>query len=427
MEYACAIYGNIRECERAYLKLVEYLLSKLLSDHSSYSSYPQLFDQYGITTMEVNFLKKELEETKKVKQDEALRSFEVLTKGDANALKREEKLDVEMKQGAGASDTKPEDSTVVRNLKKENSAMKKQIDEILKVNNEWDQHYAGMKSSFEAKLKKIEEDNMRVKEDLDRKMKESLQRMAAENQKESILDKKQREFDQMLTQAKARIDAVEAEKVEHQNRSARLEKWVHMLLVQKAESEVEIARLNQELENCMRNIHDFKLPLGAAAAYSAPQRNLIPRGIDNDVTQRMQEQMDLLQQQNMAFQSDFNQERRDRQHAVGQLTEAKEEIEALRKIAMDLQEQVNSDARKVKRPPGVKGYYIQEVPPGGKIFRRGINYGGNDMFVDNDIEIDGPDGTEQPDPESECPMCQRVIPNKEELERHVERCTNNFD
>ncbi|XP_071953714.1 uncharacterized protein [Antedon mediterranea] len=361
--------------------------------------------------LEARRLKNELEDLKKVKEDENLYSFEVVTTGDAHALRKEEKLDVETKQGT-SSDNKPQDNLVIVNLRKENASLKKQVDEILKVNNEWDQHYAGMKSSYEAKLKKAEEVKQQFKQDLDQKLQESMQRMAVENKQESILDKKQREFDQMLTQAKTRIDAIELERDEHRDRSARLEKWVHMLISKKTENEEEISRLNQELEQSMQQPREFEIHRGAAAAAVGIDEMRIPRGADDDVSQRMKEQVDLLQQQNMAFQSDFNQERRDRQHTAGQLAEAKEELHNLRKIAKDLQEQVNyyeGDRRIKQPPPGYKSYYIHEVPPRGKMIRRGVNYGGNDMFIDGDVEIDGVDASSPvlKNADSECPMLMK--------------------
>ncbi|XP_002732233.2 uncharacterized protein LOC100375063 [Saccoglossus kowalevskii] len=206
-------------------------------------------------------------------------------------------------------------------LKKKIAALEKQNKEVIQVNQQWDSHYTAMKASLEAtihdfkrRLDAISSENSRLR-----------------SMESSIGDKKQKDIDRMLNDARKRVEVEENTREQAvadlheerarcqtlQQRVVSLERQNIQIMNQRAALEKEIKRLNKALA---------ELP---------PQPRGRPLSETEEVPEPMQSNemrshIEALEAQVITYKEDFHTERQDRERMVNQLEDLKKENKTLK-------------------------------------------------------------------------------------------------
>ncbi|XP_038061931.1 TNFAIP3-interacting protein 1-like isoform X2 [Patiria miniata] len=425
-------------------------------------------------------LQEEVAELKRAKEDEQLGGFDYVTKKEASEIKDAERKEAEKQQTVEVPTGISEEVHFM--LQRKYIALKKQIEEIVKVNHSWDEHYRTMKSQLESRI-----DNLQ--EELDTAKHQAV-----------MLQKEQKVGGDMLVREQARIEKAEkeragalAEVVAVNQKCEKLERYARTLTGQRNEMEKEIKRLNEALAQKMRTNaaqsssaarNQSELPGEHQRVPSPPssmegQRNqssLIgsQKGVHEMTEAEMREEIELLRQQTEVFQSDFTHERRDRQRVMGELDAVQKELRRTKKVIKqrerevvyqdpELAHQLQRDLRRDRQystsaPPRDYGYVVYPRPPArytqpaysretGRLIAHGkgrqtYNLAGNDMFIDgnDDVEIDGDervsvefnqaftDTTPAHNDEQNiriCPRCERTFENDPDYHVHINACLDN--
>ncbi|XP_072050663.1 uncharacterized protein [Amphiura filiformis] len=300
---------------------------------------------------QIDLLQAENVELKKAKQDEQLHEFDFVTRKEAQDIKDEEKVrKLEKQRSAPEGDTAEATKEENIKLKMEVGSLKKQIDEIVKVNHSWDEHYRKMKTQLEKQaidLRKELDALLAVRNENDQ-----LKTETARHHQE--MDITQKEKDALLLQAKERIERLEKEKADKQKevdvlrqKFEKVQGYARTLTNQRKEAEDEISRLNEALARKMR-VSSAEVqkretsPIQSKIANPPdPVYESIPSGVEAlianslEVPQKrvesmseaeLREELEILRQQTEVYQSDFQHERQDRQRIMGELDETKKEL-----------------------------------------------------------------------------------------------------
>jgi hypothetical protein len=383
----------------------------------------QLTDAMDTLSNENGLLQAEIAELKEVKQDKELGEFDYVTKKEANEIK-----DANAQKTEKQETTKESPGTVTTaehfNLQQKYQCLKKQIEEIVKVNHSWDDHYRNMKAQLEAHIKDL-------KEQLDDTM----------NKANQAGDEKTK--DDMIMEAHARIDKADkkhaeavAEVVAVNQKCEKLERYARTLTIQRSEMEKEIKRLNEALAHKLNDA--FSASGGMKASQEVPVQTtssaiqlhgkdkgseVWAQNVEEDMTTKeMKEALELLRQQAELFQSDFIHERQDRQRVIGELDALQKELWRTKRqlqqqeqqnmmyedeqIAHDLQRRYQHELpHSTSAPARDYGYFVYKRPPqkyrqpmypedkAGHLIAHGkgngpYNLAGNDLFIDGDAEVD---------------------------------------
>ncbi|XP_070544858.1 TNFAIP3-interacting protein 1-like isoform X2 [Ptychodera flava] len=266
--------------------------------------------------MEIKVLK---DRVRKFYEDEG-EKYEIVEKAQVEkAMKvtptdtRESKED-EILVTAAAKSTEAE----MEKLKMRISQLEGQNKEILKVNQQWDAHYKGMKASMEDHIRKLEQQ-------LQDKNSENFRLRSGHSA--SFDEQRQKDVDRMLLDARKRVEveesaresAMEELQFEKQrsgtlnNRVGVLERQVTQLLQLKTGMESEIKRLNKAL------------------AEMPPQpRTRQPNQPPINTTDEMRSHIEALQAQVSVYKEDFENERRDRERLASIIDELKNDKDAMK-------------------------------------------------------------------------------------------------
>ncbi|XP_040459952.1 TNFAIP3-interacting protein 1 isoform X4 [Falco naumanni] len=188
-----------------------------------------------------------------------------------------------------------------------------ELQQLLEVNKQWDQHFRAMKQKYEQKVTDLHQ--------------ELADARRAVTELESEREQKQRDFDRKLLLAKSRIETEEAEKErlamevrDLQQRMRFLQEQLAPVTRQREYQEKEIQRLNKALEEAL-NVQASPPPIFTSAmelAGKMPQQELLT-------------QNELLKQQVKIFEEDFQRERSDRERMNEEKEELKQQLEKLQK------------------------------------------------------------------------------------------------
>ncbi|XP_037253554.1 TNFAIP3-interacting protein 1 isoform X4 [Falco rusticolus] len=188
-----------------------------------------------------------------------------------------------------------------------------ELQQLLEVNKQWDQHFRAMKQKYEQKVTDLHQ--------------ELADARRAVTELESEREQKQRDFDRKLLLAKSRIETEEAEKErlamevrDLQQRMRFLQEQLAPVTRQREYQEKEIQRLNKALEEAL-NVQASPPPIFTSAmelAGKIPQQELLT-------------QNELLKQQVKIFEEDFQRERSDRERMNEEKEELKQQLEKLQK------------------------------------------------------------------------------------------------
>ncbi|XP_022079503.1 TNFAIP3-interacting protein 1-like [Acanthaster planci] len=416
-------------------------------------------------------LLEEVAELKRAKEDEHLGGFDYVTKKEACEIKYAEKKEKEKHRSVqGPAGVSEEDHSI---LQRKYASLKGQIEEIVKVNHSWDEHYRTMKAQLEARINILQKELDDAKNQI------------------LMLEKEQKVGDDMMVHEKARIEKAEkehagalAEAVAINQKCEKLERYARTLTGQRNEMEREIKRLNEALAKKIRNSEEE-----SAGIYSEQQREqrasspsashqqgqhdqtrLIghQKGVHEMTEAEMKEEIELLRQQNEVFQSDFTHERQDRQRVIGELDVMQKELRRTKKLLKQCgQEVVYQDPTlthlqrdrhhySASAPPHDYGYVVYQQPPArhnrpvypqesGRLIphgqgRRTYNLAANDVYIDgDDVEMDGgprvsvefneafsdANPTENDQNNRICPRCERTFDNDPDYHVHINTCLDN--
>ncbi|XP_054845599.1 TNFAIP3-interacting protein 3 [Eublepharis macularius] len=231
-------------------------------------------------------------------------------------------------------------------------SLEKQRQELLMVNNQWDQQFRQMKQYYEKKVTELKA-KLEVIQKSVRELEKEKHQMQKECQRLEALAR-----DQLLQETRDKNILKEENSLLKEESTLANTKKMHY--------EYEINRLNKALLNAM-NDHNV--------SSHVPNMDEVDR---NCVQDEMQMQMEVLKQQVQIYEEDFKKERSDRERLNGekealqrinkrvqsQLKKLNSEIKDLQEEKELLEKQVKQQARDIQALPGPHGFPHQMfVPP----------------------------------------------------------------
>lgn len=402
----------------------------------------------------VKQLEEEMSEVRKAKEEEQSGGFDFVTTKEAREIKHAQKQDTVIQQPVTAATTGVSDEVHFM-LQRKYQSLKKQMEEIVKVNHSWDDHYHNMKTQLQKQI-----------DDLQRKL------TAVESMKESRGDQQAGKHD-APTQTNIRLEKAEKEKaaavaeVASINKKCdKLERYARTLTGQRKEMETEIQRLNEALAQKLRSgiqqtgkvlseAHTTQrdpAPNSSSEGNKRPEVSTYVKGVDEMTESELKEELELLRQQTEVFQSDFFNERQDRQRVMGELDALQKELNRAKKLIHQRETYIRGEQRPYYQPnrtfstsapqPRYSPVFDQPryvIPPSrhdpGRLIAHGRgNYGynaaGNDIYFDG-IEVDGsqPESLECNQNNSQenmliCPSCERGFDDDKSYHIHISECMN---
>ncbi|XP_015272575.1 PREDICTED: TNFAIP3-interacting protein 3 [Gekko japonicus] len=213
-------------------------------------------------------------------------------------------------------------------------SLEKQRQELLAVNNQWDQQFRQMKQYYEQKVTEL-----KTKREIMQKSVKDLEKERHQVQKEcQRLEALAR--DQYLQEMR------DKETLKEENRL--LKEETALANAKKIHYECEINRLNKALLDALNN---------HKVSSHVPNVDELDRNCRQD---EMQMQMEVLRQQVQIYEEDFKKERSDRER----LNEEKEALQRINKRTQSQLKKLNSQAREVEALPEHHGFPHQMfVPP----------------------------------------------------------------
>lgn len=301
----------------------------------------------------IKTLESEVAELKNSKHDDQLNEFDFVTRKEARDMKEEEKITAIEKHRAAADDglTLNAAKEQIVKLEKDTATYKRQIDEIVKVNHSWDEHYRQMKIDLQKQVVDLrkEADDVTAVRNENEQLKAELARVRRE------VEQSEDDKDTLLIQAKERIDRTEKNLIDKQQevelvrrKFEKVQAYARSLTNQRKEAEAEIARLNEVLAQkiTMPPVKDYRqsceIQQSAKPSEGAPvdelstgMASLLANSLEAPPKKRvgsmteteLRDELELLRQQTEVFRSDFNHERQDRQRVMGELDETKKELQ----------------------------------------------------------------------------------------------------
>ncbi|XP_077998976.1 uncharacterized protein LOC144451933 isoform X2 [Glandiceps talaboti] len=264
---------------------------------------------------EIDALKKSL---RRLYEDKEKQEYEIVDKAQVEQAMKTSSSSPETKHSK-AEDvmlTAPPKSSDIDfdKLKKRITELEKQNKEIIHVNQQWDTHYQGMKTNLETHIRDLQRQNQEKDIEITR---------LRSGQSLSFDDKRQKDVDRMLIDARKRVEVEESAResamhdlqLEKQRaetllqRVGVLERQVTQLLKLKTGMEKEIKRLNQalvEIPPQPRTRQSEGNPMNA-----------------ND----MRSHIEALEAQVLTYKEDFESERRDRERLASEMDELKTQKE----------------------------------------------------------------------------------------------------
>ncbi|XP_033643816.1 TNFAIP3-interacting protein 1-like [Asterias rubens] len=398
---------------------------------------------------EMRQLEEEISEMRKAKEEEQCGGFDFVTTKEAREIKDAQKQKTVIQQPVTAATTGVSEEVHFM-LQRKYQSLKKQMEEIVKVNHSWDEHYHNMKTQMQNQI-----------EDLQRKLTD------AKNMGESNGD----------PQTNIGLDKVEKEKAEAvaevvalKQKCDKLERYARTLTGQRKEMDKEIQRLNEALSQNLRigkeqsgklqsenhTAQIAPLPSSSSEVNKRRESPIHVKGVNEMTEGELKEELELLRQQTEVFQSDFFNERQDRQRVMGELDALQKELRRAKKQIQQQDTYVQGEQRLYYQPnrpystsapqprynqvsaPPRAGYAIptrrHDVPPGRLIAHgRGsyvYNTAGNDVYIDGI----GEDGNQPESLESNpngaqdnmlvCPRCERGFDDDSSYHFHISECMN---
>ncbi|XP_071808506.1 uncharacterized protein [Asterias amurensis] len=389
---------------------------------------------------EMRQLEEEISEMRKAKEEEQCGGFDFVTTKEAREIKEAQKQKTAIQQPVTAATTGVSEEVHFM-LQRKYQSLKKQMEEIVKVNHSWDEHYHNMKTQMQNQI-----------EDLQRKLTDA--KTMAESNGDQLtnigLDKVEKE----------KAEAV-AEVVALKQKCDKLERYARTLTGQRKEMDKEIQRLNEALSQNLRigkeQSGNVQSANHTAQIDPTPSSSSIHvKGVNEMTESELKEELELLRQQTEVFQSDFFNERQDRQRVMGELDALQKELKRAKRQIQQQDTYTKGEQRlyyqqnrpystsapqprynQVSAPPRA-GYAIptrrHDVPPGRLIAHGRGNYvfntAGNDVYIDG-IEEDGnqPESLESNPNGSQdnmlvCPRCERGFDDDSSFHIHISECMN---
>ncbi|XP_067895324.1 TNFAIP3-interacting protein 1-like isoform X2 [Heterodontus francisci] len=181
--------------------------------------------------------------------------------------------------------------------------------QLLEINKQWDQEFRNMKAVYEQKLKEKTTTYQQSLSDLEKE-----------------LDQKQRDFDKKLLLAKAKLEMAEEQKqtlnaklFEAEEENKHLKQCHTSITKQKEYYEHEIARLNKALSDALRK------QSVSCMSHSFDSGERMRKSHPEELTT----QIEVLKQQVLIFEEDFQKERCDRERMNEEKEDLKKNIEHL--------------------------------------------------------------------------------------------------